>query len=153
MTFETFVLYALVMFYGHHHDRYGIKRSPSWSLRKKRSPPWPLREKRFPPWPLRNIYVTNDHGYVLRKHYPVLSSFMTYDWVCNWSNTTGETWVHSRFLVGFDRVARSLEFCLLLCRSLLVFSFLSLFIWPLCCLPFDLQILISPLVSSNSSYV
>jgi hypothetical protein len=63
---------------------------------------------------------------------------MTYDWVCNWSNTTGETWVHSRFLVGFDRVARSLEFCLLLCRSLLVFSFLSLFIWPLCCLPFDL---------------
>jgi hypothetical protein len=26
------------------------------------------------------------------------------------------------------------------------------FFWPLCCLSFDLRILISPLVSSNSSY-
>ena len=36
------------------------------------------------------------------------------------------------------------------CRSLCVL--LSFFFWPLCCLPFDLQILITPLVSSNSSY-
>jgi hypothetical protein len=34
------------------------------------------------------------------------------------------------------------------CRSL--FVFLSFFIWPLCCLSFDLPILITPLVSSNS---
>jgi hypothetical protein len=29
---------------------------------------------------------------------------------------------------------------------------LSFFFWPLCCLSFDLQILITPLVSSNFSY-
>jgi hypothetical protein len=36
------------------------------------------------------------------------------------------------------------------CRSL--FVLLSFFFWPLCCLSFDLWILITPLVSSNSSY-
>ena len=35
------------------------------------------------------------------------------------------------------------------CRSL--FVLLSFFFWPLCCLSFDLRILITPLVSSNSS--
>ena len=38
------------------------------------------------------------------------------------------------------------------CRSL--FVLLSFFFWPLCCLfCFDLQILITPLVSSNSSFL
>ena len=35
------------------------------------------------------------------------------------------------------------------CRSLLVH--LTFFFWPLCCLSFDLRILINPLISSNSS--
>ena len=50
------------------------------------------------------------------------------------------------------RVAPSLVFCVVLCRSL--FVLLSFFIWPLCCLFCDIyvQILITPLVSSNSSY-
>jgi hypothetical protein len=36
------------------------------------------------------------------------------------------------------------------CRSL--FVLLCFFSWPVCCLYFELQILITPLVSSNSSY-
>jgi hypothetical protein len=51
------------------------------------------------------------------KHFPVLSSFMTYNRVC---------------------------------RSLLVL--LYFFVWPLCFL-FDIRIMITPLVSLNSSYV
>ena len=47
-------------------------------------------------------------------------------------------------------VVRSLVFCIVFCRSL--FVLLSFFNWPLCCLSiFDLQILITPLVSSNCS--
>ena len=46
------------------------------------------------------------------------------------------------------RVAWSLVFCAVLCRSLFVH-----FLWQYCCLSFlDLRILIIPLVSSNSSY-
>jgi hypothetical protein len=50
------------------------------------------------------------------------------------------------------RVVRSLVFCAVFCRSLFVLLFC--FFWPLCCLSiFDLQrILITTLVSSNSSY-
>jgi hypothetical protein len=50
---------------------------------------------RSAPWfslQLRNIWVTNDHGYVpidCRNHFPVLSSFITYQRICNWRNTTG----------------------------------------------------------------
>jgi len=48
------------------------------------------------------------------------------------------------------RVARSLAICVVFCRSL--FVLFSFFFWPLCCLFFfDLQILITPSVSSNSS--
>ena len=46
------------------------------------------------------------------------------------------------------RVARSVVFCVLFVRSL--FVLLSFFIWSLCCLSFDLRILSTPLVSSNS---
>ena len=48
-------------------------------------------------------------------------------------------------------VARSICFCVMFCRSLL--CRLSCFFWQLCCLSFfDLQISITPWVSSNSSY-
>jgi len=50
---------------------------------------------------------------------------------------------------GFH-VTGSLVLCEMFCRSL--FVVLSVFFWPLCCLSFfDLQIQITPLVSSNSS--
>ena len=50
---------------------------------------------------------------------------------------------------GF-RVTESLVLCEMFCRSLLVF--LSVFFCPLCCLSFfDLQIQITPLISSDSS--
>jgi hypothetical protein len=45
-------------------------------------------------------------------------------------------------------VTRSLVLCVMFCRSLIVL--LSLFVWPWCCLSFDLRILINPLISSNS---
>ena len=49
------------------------------------------------------------------------------------------------------RVTRSLLLCVLFCRSL--FVLLSFFFWPWCCLSFfDLRILITHLVSSNSSW-
>ena len=50
------------------------------------------------------------------------------------------------------RVTRSLVLCVCFCRSL--FVLLYFFFWSLCCLFFfDLRILITPLVSSNSSYL
>ena len=48
-------------------------------------------------------------------------------------------------------VTRSLVLCVMFCRSLIVLFYF--FLWPLCCLfLFDLRILITTLVSSNSSY-
>ena len=70
-------------------------------------------------------------------------------------------WVHPRVFSGF-RVTRSLLLCEMFCSSLFVLLFfffwplccLSFFFWPLCCLSFfDIQILINPLVSSNSSLI
>ena len=52
---------------------------------------------------------------------------------------------------GGIHVTRSVVLCVLLCSSL--FVLLSFFFWPLCCLSFfDLRILITPLISSNSSW-
>ena len=49
------------------------------------------------------------------------------------------------------RVTRSLVLCVMFCISLFVLFFT--FFWPLCCLFFfDLRIMITPLVSSDSSY-
>ena len=54
------------------------------------------------------------------------------------------TWVHRR-------LTRSLVLCVMFCRSL--FVLLPIVFWPLRCPSFfDLRILITPLVSSNSSY-
>jgi hypothetical protein len=55
------------------------------------------------------------------------------------------TWVHPRFLVGFQLLDRSF-----LC-SVLEIVFCPVFVWSMCCLSFNLRILIDPLVSSNSS--
>ena len=50
------------------------------------------------------------------------------------------------------RVARSLVFCVMFCRSL--FVILTFFFWPVCCLFFsDLRNLSTPLVSSNFSFL
>ena len=86
------------------------------------------------------------------KYFLILSSFMTYHQVYNKSNTTGATslpeFTRVFWLVfGGVRVARSLVFCVVFCRSL--FFLLSCFVCLLQCLSFDLRI---DLVSSNSSY-
>jgi hypothetical protein len=89
---------------------------------------------------------------------------LRYSWfehrASNHSNTTGATsragtdypFGKPEFILGFNevRLARSLVICVVFCRSLFVLLFF--FAWPLCCLSFyDLQILINPLVSSDSS--
>ena len=109
-----------------------------------------------------------------RKHFSVLSSSMTYNQVCNWSNTTGATsgagtdcpaWAPGATPVYRGvRVTRSLVLCVLFCRSLFVLLYFFLlaivllllfffFFWPLC-IPsfFHLPIMITPLVSANSSW-
>ena len=48
------------------------------------------------------------------------------------------------------RVTGSLVLCVLFYTSL--FVLLSFFLWSLCCLSFDLRIMITPLLSSNTSY-
>ena len=59
------------------------------------------------------------------------------------------TWVHPRLSVGF--VLLDLYCICMFCRSL--FVLLYFFFWPLCCLFFfDIRILITTLVSSNSSW-
>jgi hypothetical protein len=59
------------------------------------------------------------------------------------------TWVHPSVFSGV-RVTRSLVLCVMFCRSLFVLLFF--FFWPLCCLSFDLWILITPFVFSNYFY-
>jgi hypothetical protein len=54
-------------------------------------------------------------------------------------------------VVGGVRVTRSLVLCVMFCRSL--FVLLSFFLWPLCCLYFDLRILITSLVSCGHCVV
>ena len=71
---------------------------------------------------------------------------MTYHWVCHWRNTTGAASGAPEFIPVFNevRVTRSLVSCVcLFCRSLFVLSFI--YSWLLCCLSFDLPILITPL--------
>ena len=97
-----------------------------------------------------------------RKHFPVLSSFMTYHRVCDWINTTGATGgTRTAYPSGAPeftpcfsgvRVTRSLV--LYVCFVDRCLSFLYSFFWQLCCLFFfDIRILITPLVSPNSLYI
>jgi hypothetical protein len=56
------------------------------------------------------------------------------------------------FNFSWVRGARSFVSCVMVCRS--VFALLSSYIWPLHCLSiFDLPLLITPLISSNFSYI
>ena len=87
---------------------------------------------------------------------------MTYHRVCNKSNTTGTTCgavtayppehLRSSLVLSGVRVARSLVFCVLCCR--LLFVLLSLFFgYCIVCSSSDLRLLITPLISSNSSFL
>jgi len=97
---------------------------------------------------------------VCRNHNSVLSSFMIYHRVSNYSKTkSGICGAATTYSLGAPeltsdfrgvRVARSLVFCVMFCGSL--FVPLSVFFWPLSCLSFDLWLLITSLVSSNFSY-
>ena len=62
--------------------------------------------------------------------------------------TFRSTWVHPGFYRG--SCYSIFSFMGNVCRSL--FVLLSFNFWPLCCLSYDLRILITPLVISNSSY-
>ena len=87
----------------------------------------------------------------------VLSSWMTYHRMCNKRKKVPRVEQELLTLPGHlsslpncsgVRVARSLGFCIILCRSLFVLLFS--FFWPLYCLSvFGLRILITLLVSSN----
>jgi hypothetical protein len=132
-----------------------ILKNHQWKCNIWRSPPWLG-------WPLWNICVTNYHGYV-----PLVN--------------TSQSFPHSWLITGFVtrltrrmslmeqelptlpehlgsppvfsgvRVTRSLV--LFVCFVGSLFVPLYFFFWPLCCLFFfDIWILITPLVSSNSSY-
>ena len=132
------------------HVRHCIYAAKRFTSKVLRSPPWLG-------WPL-----WNDHGYV-----PLVVN-------------TSRSFPHSWFIIGFVTrltrqvllveqelltllehlsspsdfsgvlVTRSCFMCMF-CRSLFILLFF--FFWPLCCLFFfDIQILITPLVSSNSSY-
>jgi hypothetical protein len=79
-----------------------------------------------------------------RKHFPVLSSFMTYHRVCNYINKTGATSGAGtaypsgapEFTTGFSgvRATRSLDLCVCF-----VDRCLSFILWPLSCLSFTLS--------------
>ena len=119
-----------------------------------------LRSSPWLGWPLWNICVTIDHGYV-----PLLASTSRsffHSWLISGlvtrltrrvSLVKQELLIFSEHLSSSPsfsgvRVTRSLVLCV--CRSL--FVLLYFFFWPLCCLLFfDIRILITPLVSSNSS--
>ena len=87
---------------------------------------------------------------VCRNHSPVLSSLMTYHWVCNKMGTTcgaGTAYPSGApeltLCFSGSRAARSLVFCIIFCRSLFVFltlHFLSFF---------DIRLRITASVSSN----
>ena len=90
-----------------------------------------------------------------REHFPVLSSFMTYHRVCYYINTTGAisgagtTYPSGapEFIPVFSgvRVTRSL---------VLWVCFVDRFFLPLCCQSFfNLRILVTPFISSNSFYI
>ena len=90
-----------------------------------------------------------------RKHFPVLSSFMTYHRICNQSSTLGATsGAGTAYPSGASEFTSGFQcgscYLILFCTSL--FVLLCFFFRPLRCLFFfDIWILISPLLSSNSS--
>jgi hypothetical protein len=114
-------------------------------------------------WPLWDICVTNDHGYV-----PLIvntSRSFPHSWLFTGFATRltrrvplveqnclpfRSTCIHPWFLVG--SCYSIFSFMCMFCRSL--FVLLYFFFWSWCCLFFfDIQILITPLVYSNSSVI
>ena len=109
---------------------------------------------------LWNICVTNDHGYVPL----VVSTSRSFPY--SWLITRFVTRITRRVLLLDQelitlpehlssapvyrgvRVTRSLV--LYVCFVDLCLSFCNFFCWPLCCLSFDIRLLVTPLVSSNS---
>ena len=96
----------------------------------------------------------------LSKHFPVISSLMTYHRVCNQINTTdvtseAGTAYHSgapEFTPGFKWGSCYSIFSSMCMFYRSLFVLLYFFFLPLCCLFFfDMRILIIPLVSSNTS--
>ena len=91
------------------------------------------------------------------KHFSLFTVFWNMNAVtCNQINTTGATSEAGtpELTPGFQwgSCYSIFSFMCMFCRSL--FVLLYIFFWPLCCLFFfDIQILITPLVSSNSSYI
>ena len=93
---------------------------------------------------------------VCRYHNLVLSSFVTYHWVCNKSYVHVEQellslpeHLRSPRIFCEVRLGRSVVFCVVFCRSLFVLLFF--FCCPLCHLFFNLRLLITTLVYSNLS--
>ena len=81
-----------------------------------------------------------------RKQFPVISPFMTFYRLCNWSNESNQwSTLVLPWLFNGVRVAPSLVFYVVFCRCCLSFF------WPLYLLFLALRILITPLESSNCS--
>ena len=103
-----------------------------------------------------HYFVTNDHGYV-PFFVVIILYFFFHSWLIIGVVKTVTRWMllveHELFtLPVFSgvRVARYLVFYIVLCKSL--FVLLSFFFWPLCCLSFDLRIMIGPFVCPSSIY-
>ena len=112
-------------------------------------------------WPLWNIRVTNDHGYATIVVHTSMS--FHHAWLITGFKTkltqrmslveqellTSVGHLKSPTVVSDVSVSWSLVLFIMFSRSL----FVLLFLWPLCCLSFfNIQILIIPLVSSNSCH-
>jgi hypothetical protein len=121
-----------------------------------------LRSSPLRGWPIWNIYVTNDNGYVplvvnTSRYFPdsrIITEFVTRLTRCvplvEQELPTLPDHLGSPPVFSGVRVTRSLVLCVCFSRSL--FVLLHFFFWSLCCLfVFDIRILITPLVSSNSS--
>jgi hypothetical protein len=85
-------------------------------------------------------------GYISRLLYLRCVHVYKSDRIIFWKDVLRNNWKKNQSLI------RSLVFCVMFCRSL--FVLLYFFSWRLCCLSFfDLRILITILVSSNSSSI
>ena len=130
-------------------------------------PPTTLHSVKFDVW-IYMMYVNPEKHYQFNSaHVVCLSQTRTWNVntichrVCVYNGLRREVTVHfvniggivdhHRFLHQFYVYTQSLVFICMFCRWL--FVLLYFFFWPLFCLLFfDMQSLITPLVSSNSSY-
>ena len=86
----------------------------------------------------------------------LIQNYKSYNTICRkYANATGSTsGGGTAYLSGVPDLSPDVTLSLVLCVCFVdsCLSFLSFFFWPLCCLSFfDLRILITPLVFSNSS--